>query len=235
MAAAFTAGTPLGSQFQYTPITFAPLLSLVPQRPAVAPEAPMPTGLEATAQMPAQMPAPMPYGMDNREAMATTGGQFQNPQTGIMSGPGPADRGVNLTVADLIGRGANVFSAMSNPLSFLAGYAMTGRTIGDTIKGALTPVETAQFSMPSEAALSLAEQAGMSPAYAQGLINAMGGADAVAGQDLGAVAAQALGFDTGMGTSYGAVGGDGGGGGGGMDTGSYGGDYGGMFGGVDGI
>ena len=32
MATGFTAGTPLGSQYQYTPITFAPLLSLVPQR-----------------------------------------------------------------------------------------------------------------------------------------------------------------------------------------------------------
>jgi hypothetical protein len=73
----------------------------------------------------------------------------------------------------------------------------------------------------SPQAFDMAQQIGITPAEAQGLINAMGGSEAVAGRDPGTVAAQALGFDIGMGTSYGAVGGDGGmSGGGSADSGA---------------
>ena len=195
MATGFTAGTPLGSQYQYTPITFAPLLSLVPQRPAAAPEAPAPTGLEATAQM------PVPQYMGEAQG---PGGEMQP-----FSGPMVGEKSFGKVMSE-IGSG---LSMVTNPLPTLISLVTTGKTLmenmglmfGQQQQQAQAPVETILVSLPSEAALTLAEQTGMSPAFAQGLINAMGGENAVAGQDIGNVAAQALGFDTGMGTSYGAI------------------------------
>ena len=108
MATGFTAGTPLGSQYQYTPITFAPLLSLVPQRPAAAPEAPAPTGLEATAQM------PVPQYMGEAQG---PGGEMQ-PFSGPMVGEQPFGQ-----VMSDIGRG---LTAVINPLPNLVSLAMTG-------------------------------------------------------------------------------------------------------------
>lgn len=122
-----------------------------------------------------------------------------------------------ITTGDIAGKLVDV--ALPG-LFTLASKAMTGRTPGQALKASMTPVSEASIAM-SPAAFDLAQQIGITPAEAQGMINAMGGSGAVAGQDLGAVAAQSLGFDTGMGTSYGAVG-DGGGmsGGGSADSGA---------------
>jgi phage-related minor tail protein len=161
MATGFTAGTPLGSQNQYTPITFAPLLSLVPQRPAAA--APAPTGLEATAQMPVPqyMGGQEGPGMEMPQGMP--GGGIGNPQTGILD-----SQGVPLTLGDILGGIVNVGSMMMSPLAFGV-QAMMGNMPGTAVKGMMTPVETI-----NPAAITLAEQMGVSVNDAQGLIDAMG-------------------------------------------------------------
>ncbi len=162
MATGFTAGTPLGSQYQYTPITFAPLLSLVPPRQE-APAAPAPTGLEATAQMPVPqyMGGQEGPGMEMPQGMP--GGGFGNPQTGILD-----EQGVPLTLGDILGGIVNVGSMMMSPLAFGV-QAMMGNMPGTAVKGMMTPVETI-----NPAAITLAEQMGVSVNDAQGLIDAMG-------------------------------------------------------------
>jgi hypothetical protein len=162
MATGFTAGTSLGSQYQYTPITFAPLLSLVPPRPSPAP-APAPTGLEATAQMPVPqyMGGQEGPGMEMPQGMP--GGGFGNPQTGILD-----SQGVPLTLGDILGGIVNVGSMMMSPLAFGV-QAMMGNMPGTAVKGMMTPVETI-----NPAAITLAEQMGVSVNDAQGLIDAMG-------------------------------------------------------------
>jgi phage-related minor tail protein len=162
MATGFTAGTSLGSQYQYTPITFAPLLSLVPQRQE-APAAPAPTGLEATAQMPVPqyMGGQEGPGMEMPQGMP--GGGFGNPQTGILD-----EQGVPLTLGDILGGIVNVGSMMMSPLAFGV-QAMMGNMPGTAVKGMMTPVETI-----NPAAITLAEQMGVSVNDAQGLIDAMG-------------------------------------------------------------
>ena len=224
-----TFGAPLapGSQ-PYAPITFgAPLLRLT--QPVEA----APAGLAASAEMPIMVPQYVggyeamadgrdvgaPGGMSGSAGGMAT--QFDNSQ--IANTPfGP------ITPADIAGFLANLVTP--SPAQLLS-YAATGRTVGGNVKASLTPVSEASIAM-SPAAFDLAQQIGITPAEAQGMINAMGGSNAVAGQDLGAMAAQSLGLDTGMGASYGAVGGDGGGGyggyggdTGGADTGGFGGEY----------
>jgi hypothetical protein len=122
-----------------------------------------------------------------------------------------------ITPADIRG----FFANLATPVAInLASKLATGRTVGTALKASLTPVSEASIAM-SPQAFDMAQQIGITPAEAQGLINAMGGSEAVAGRDPGTVAAQALGFDIGMGTSYGAVGGDGGmSGGGSADSGA---------------
>jgi len=160
MATGFTAGTPLGSQYQYTPITFAPLLSLVPQRPA--PAAPAPTGLEATAQMPVPqyMGGQEGPGMEMPQGMP--GGGFGNPQTGILD-----SQGVPLTLGDILGGIVNIGSMMMSPLSFGV-QAMTGNMPGTAVKGMMTPVETAQ---PVSASLiDMATALGITPEQAAAIL-----------------------------------------------------------------
>lgn len=162
MATGFTAGTSLGSQYQYTPITFAPLLSLVPQRQE-APAAPAPTGLEATAQMPVPQYMGEAQGPGGEMTQGMPGGGFGNPQTGILDA-----QGVPMTLGDVLGQIANFGSLMMSPFSF-GMQALTGNLPGTTVKGMMTPVETI-----NPAAITLAEQMGVSVNDAQGLIDAMG-------------------------------------------------------------
>jgi hypothetical protein len=161
MATGFTAGTSLGSQYQYTPITFAPLLSLVPQRQA-APAAPAPTGLEATAQMPVPqyMGGQEGPGMEMPQGMP--GGGFGNPQTGILD-----SSNVPLTLGDILGGIVNVGSMMMSPLSFGV-QAMMGNLPGTAVKGMMTPVETAQ---PVSASLiDMATALGITPEQAAAIL-----------------------------------------------------------------
>jgi hypothetical protein len=159
MATGFTAGTPLGSQYQYTPITFAPLLSLVPPRPAPAP-APAPTGLEATAQMPVPQYTGGQEGPGMEMPQGMPGGGFGNPQTGILDA-----QGVPMTLGDILGGIVNIGSMMMSPLSFGV-QAMMGNLPGTAVKGMMTPVETI-----NPAAIALAEQLGVSVNTAQGLVD----------------------------------------------------------------
>lgn len=92
---------------------------------------------------------------------------FGNPQTGITD-----SFGVPLTMADLVGRGVDVLSLMTSPISFLAGAALTGKTAGQNIKGMLTPVTTATpvISM-AEIASQFGQQHGISPAEAMAILS----------------------------------------------------------------
>ena len=176
MATGFTAGTPLGSQYQYTPITFAPLLSLVPQRPAAAPEAPAPTGLEATAQM------PVPQYMGGQEG---PGGEMQ-PFNGQMVGEQPFGN-----VMSDIGRG---LSMVMNPLPNLVSLATTGKTVMELMTQAFgqqqqqtqqqAPVVTLEM-------LTLANQIGVP---VQDLVDAGFGPGSMSPSGMGPGAAE-MGFD----------------------------------------
>ena len=117
MATGFTAGTPLGSQYQYTPITFAPLLSLVPPRPAAAPEAPAPTGLEGTAQM------PVPQYMGEAQG---PGGEMQP-----FSGPMVGEQPLGQVMSDI----GNGMSMVMKPLSNLVSLTMFGKTVPELMTG----------------------------------------------------------------------------------------------------
>jgi hypothetical protein len=157
MATGFTAGTPLGSQYQYTPITFAPLLSLVPPRPAPAP-APAPTGLEATAQM------PVPQYTGGQEG---PGGEMQ-PFFGPMVGEQPFGQ-----VMSDIGRG---ISMVSNPLPNLVSLITTGKTLMENM-GLMFGSQQQQTAQQapvvtlSPEAIALSQQMGIPASEAQGLID----------------------------------------------------------------
>ena len=176
MATVFTAGTPLGSQYQYTPITFAPLLSLVPQRPAAAPEAPAPTGLEATAQM------PVPQYMGEAQG---PGGEMQ-PFSGPMVGEQPFGQ-----VMGDIGRG---LSMVMNPLSNLVSLTIFGKTVPELMTGMFgqqqqqtqqqAPVVTLEM-------LTLANQIGVP---VQDLVDAGFGPGSMSPSGMGPGAAE-MGFD----------------------------------------
>lgn len=155
MATGFTAGTPLGSQYQYTPITFAPLLSLVPQRQE-APAAPAPTGLEATAQM------PVPQYMGGQEG---PGGEMQP-----FNGPMVGEQSFGQVMSD-IGKG---LSMVMNPLSNLVSMATTGKTMMELMTQALGQQQQQQQApapIITPEALALAGQMGITMAEAQGLID----------------------------------------------------------------
>jgi hypothetical protein len=155
MATGFTAGTPLGSQYQYTPITFAPLLSLVPQRPAAAPEAPAPTGLEATAQM------PVPQYMGGQEG---PGGEMQ-PFNGQMVG----EKSFGQVMSE-VGRG---ISMVSNPLPQLISLITTGKTLMENLGlfGSQQQQQQAPVVTLSPEAIALSQQMGIPASEAQGLID----------------------------------------------------------------
>lgn len=91
---------------------------------------------------------------------------FGNPQTGITD-----QQGVPLTVADLMGKGIDIISMLTNPIGFLAGTALTGKTTGQTVKGMMTPVTTATpvISM-AEIASQFGQQHGISPAEAMAIL-----------------------------------------------------------------
>ena len=193
-------GLPTG--FAPQPITFAPLMQTTVAQP-------QPGGGGFGAQ-----DMVMADGRDGGSPGGTFGAAGYSaagePLTSFNTPFGP------ITTGDIAGKLVDV--ALPG-LFTLASKAMTGRTPGQALKAAMTPVSEASIAM-SPAAFDLAQQIGITPAEAQGMINAMGGSNAVAGQDLGAVAAQSLGFDTGMGTSYGAVGDGGMSGGGSADSGA---------------
>jgi hypothetical protein len=91
---------------------------------------------------------------------------FGNPQTGITD-----QQGVPLTVADLMGKGIDIIAMLTNPIGFLAGTALTGKTTGQTVKGMMTPVTTATpvISM-AEIASQFGQQHGISPAEAMAIL-----------------------------------------------------------------
>lgn len=97
-----------------------------------------------------------------------------------------------ITSADIIGNLVSL--AVPAPIN-LAVMALTGQTIGQQIKGQLTPVATAQPI--SVEAFNLGEMMGIPATEAQGLIDSMGGPAAISGMDLGTAAAQGLGLDIG--------------------------------------
>ena len=175
MATGFTAGTSLGSQYQYTPITFAPLVSLVPQRQE-APAAPAPTGLEATAQM------PVPQYMGEAQG---PGGEMQ-PFSGPMVGEQPFGQ-----VMGDIGRG---LSMVMNPLSNLVSLTIFGKTVPELMTGMFgqqqqqtqqqAPVVTLEM-------LTLANQIGVP---VQDLVDAGFGPGSMSPSGMGPGAAE-MGFD----------------------------------------
>ena len=179
MATGFTAGTSLGSQYQYTPITFAPLLSLVPQRQMEAPAAPAPTGLEATAQM------PVPQYMGEAQG---PGGEMQ-PFNGPMVGEQPFGQ-----VMSDIGKG---LSMVMNPLSNLVSMAATGKTMIELMTQAFGQQQQQQQAPVvtiTDQAIALSQQMGIPASEAQGLIDAGFGPGAMSPSGMGPGAAE-MGFD----------------------------------------
>ena len=179
MATGFTAGTSLGSQYQYTPITFAPLLSLVPQRQMEAPAAPAPTGLEATAQM------PVPQYMGEAQG---PGGEMQ-PFNGPMVGEQPFGQ-----VMSDIGNG---LSMVMNPLSNLVSMAATGKTMIELMTQAFGQQQQQQQAPVvtiTDQAIALSQQMGIPASEAQGLIDAGFGPGAMSPSGMGPGAAE-MGFD----------------------------------------
>ena len=87
---------------------------------------------------------------------------FGNPQTPFLD-----RQGVPMTVADLAGRGVDILSFMSNPLSYVAGRMLTGETMGQRVKGALTPVSTAT---PVTSMAEIANALGISMDQAESII-----------------------------------------------------------------
>lgn len=91
---------------------------------------------------------------------------FGNPQTPFLD-----RQGVPMTVADLAGRGVDILSFMSNPLSYVAGRMLTGETMGQRVKGALTPVSTATpVTSMAEIATQFAQQQGITPSQALAIL-----------------------------------------------------------------
>jgi hypothetical protein len=168
MATGFTAGTSLGSQYQYTPITFAPLLSLVPQRQE-APAAPAPTGLEATAQM------PVPQNTGGQEG---PGGEMQ-PFSGPMVGQQPFGQ-----VMSDIGKG---LSMVMNPLPNLISVITTGKTLMENMGLMFGQQQQQTQQAPvvtiTDQAIALSQQMGIPASDAQSLIDpiGLGGAQAATG------------------------------------------------------
>ena len=178
MATGFTAGTSLGSQYQYTPITFAPLVSLVPQRQET-PAAPAPTGLEATAQM------PVPQYMGEAQG---PGGEMQ-PFSGPMVGEQPFGQ-----VMSDIGKG---LSMVMNPLSNLVSMAATGKTMMELMTQAFGQQQQQQQAPVvtiTDQAIALSQQMGIPASEAQGLIDAGFGPGAMSPSGMGPGAAE-MGFD----------------------------------------
>lgn len=180
------AGPSMGSTFAPAPITFAP--PQIGQSPSFA----------TTEQ---QNVVPVIPGFGAANYYGGSDADVSQASAGAPISFGPIDNqvtamtdfeGVPMTEADLIGMAANV---VTPSLFNLASLALTGQTIGQQVKGQLTPVSTAQPI--SIEAFNLGEQIGIPAVEAQGLIDAMGGTSAIGGQDLGAMAAQALGFDIG--------------------------------------
>ncbi len=110
--------------------------------------------LPAPTQTPAAAPAAAPAatllgqdifaggdgpGMD----MGQSGGAFGNPITGITDA-----QGVPMTAADVIGMISQGIAFGLSPVSTLAGMAMGKPSAFTTVKGALTPVETATGMSP---------------------------------------------------------------------------------------
>lgn len=158
-----TFGAPLapGSQ-PYTPITFgAPLLRLT--QPVEAAPA-VPAGLAATAEMPLMVPQYV--GGAEGPGMDAMGGGISGMGLTPIEGMGVISTPFGLiTQADIIGSFANMLAPLPAQLLSLA---MTGKSIGVQMKGALTPV--ADLSI-SPQAFDIAAQFGISPTEAQGLIN----------------------------------------------------------------
>jgi len=141
------------------------------------PSPPSPPSSSSTPTLPADVTVPMSGGLDQQgpgmdafgDAIggATGGGiSFGNPQTSITD-----SFGTPLTVGDLVGRGVDIISFLSNPLSFAAGYALTGKSTGQMVKGMMTPVETAQPTISlAQIALDMSQQTGLTPSEAMAVL-----------------------------------------------------------------
>ncbi len=122
-----------------------------PEEPAVQTGAPVSVGDSSSGY------EPMPGG-----GAGGGGITFSNPQTSFLD-----RQGVPMTVADLVGRGVDILSFMSNPLGYIAGRVLTGETMGQRVKGALTPVSTAT---PVTSIAAVANALGISMDQAESII-----------------------------------------------------------------
>jgi hypothetical protein len=179
------AGPSMGSTFAPAPITFAP--PQIGQSPSFATTEQQ----NVVPVIPGFGAASYYTGSDSGVGQAFSAPMSFEPIDNPISSINDFE-GVPMTKADLVGFGTNIFTPS---LFNLVSLALTGQTIGQQVKAALTPVSTAQPI--SIEAFNLGEQIGIPAVEAQGLIDAMGGTSAIGGQDLGAVAAQSLGFDIG--------------------------------------
>ena len=143
------------------------------RRIGTLPPPPSPLSPPTIPTSPTGVTIPMSDGLDQQgpgmDAFGGTPGSetsFGNPQTGILD-----SWGVPLTVGDLVGRGVDVISFLTNPLSFAAGYALTGKTAGQAVKGMMTPVETAQPTISlAQIALDMSQQTGLTPSEAMAVL-----------------------------------------------------------------
>jgi len=152
-------------------------IETLPPPPSAAPTTITTPAVDATAQG----VAPISAESGGYEPMPGGGGggiTWNNPQTAILD-----RQGVPLTVADIVGRGVDLASFFSNPLGYVAGRLLTGETMGQQVKGMLTPVSTAvPVTSMAEIATQFAQQQGISPSQAMAILEGgsyaeMGGGD----------------------------------------------------------
>jgi len=181
----------------------------------------LPAPTQTPAAAPAAAPAATLLGQDIYSGgdgsgmdMGPTGGGWENPITGITDA-----QGVPMTAADLIGMAAQGLSFAVSPISTIAKGMMGLPSTFTTVKGALTPVETATGMSPlTSEANALASALNIDPMDA--LMAITGGfGTAPAGMTEAAAINAAQGFGLDIGTPGTATGMDFGGG---MDVGSIG-------------
>lgn len=155
-----------------------------PEEPAVQTGAPISVGDSGGGY------EPMPGG-----GAGGGGITFSNPQTPFLD-----RQGVPMTVADLAGRGVDILSFMSNPLGCIAGRVLTGETMGQRVKGALTPVSTATpVTSMAEIATQFAQQQGITPSQALAILEG-GSYSEMTGESPGVGGAGVTGVTEGFGT-----------------------------------
>lgn len=166
------------------PPSSATTITTPPEESAVQTGAPVSTGGDAGGY------EPMPGG-----GAGGGGITFSNPQTPFLD-----RQGVPMTMADLAGRGVDILSFMSNPLSYIAGRVLTGETMGQRVKGALTPVSTATpVTSMAEIATQFAQQQGITPSQALAILEG-GSYSEMTGESPGVGGAGVTGVTEGFGT-----------------------------------